>query len=381
MKKKSNMLYAVAFVVIFILMAFNYNGPDIGTYIATYKLVGNAVDLSNALDSTYMEFGYTFLMFCGSKIGLDFFAFRIILTFACLALLHSTIRYYKVNPNFIVGLYMVYLFFFDTIQLRNCLTQFIILFATRYLFQKSGLSILKYIGCIIIAGSIHTLSFVYLVLLLTRFSNKKIFYQILFGIATIMFIGCVLLQPFLPQILTAISQLLNRGSGYFTTTVRMNCWVVLALHLVTLFPLYRYRSKISNESAKKTIDIIFKIEIIMGLFLPFSFINSNFNRIFRNVLILDTIGLALLYENSPRKSNSKQISLMALFLLIGGWLITDMYRNRNQDIIHAIMEYNLFFNYVDIVNTLQCVIVIAVCLIFMIVLRQAAHLRINKKRR
>ncbi len=366
-KKKNLILYGFSLVLIFLLMTFNYDGPDIVVYRATYEIVGNTT--SDVFKATYMEWGYTALMVVGNKLGLDFFAFRIILSFICLALFNSTVKHYKANGNFIVGLYMVYLFFFDTIQLRNCIIQFIILFATRYLFQKSAISVLKYILCIIVAASIHMISLLYLSLLLIRVIKREKGYKNVFALATVIFVVCVLLRPYLPQIISAVLRLLNRGLGYATGTSRFNHWIVLVLTLVATVPLYLYRNTVSDEETKNKLSGILRIHVIMGLFLPLCILNSNFNRIFRNVIVLDTIGLALLYEHSKARSTPKQVALLSQIVFIGGWLFTDLFRNRGSHLIGYVMECNLVYNSVNIEDALLYIAVTVLCLLAVCVIK------------
>ena len=276
---------------------------------------------------------------------------------------------------------MSYLFFFDTIQFRNFIAQFIILFATRYLFDKSGISTVKYIFCIAIAGSMHTLSWLYLSLLLIKFVRTKIGYQRIFGIATFIFILCILLQPVLPKIVDILSNILKRGSGYLNGTLRFNYLVVMVLHLLGFAPLYLYRNKIANEEAKAKIILVMKAEIIVGLFLPLCFFNSNFNRVFRNILILDTIGLTLLYENLKKNTESNDVTLAAQLLLVVGWLGTDLYRNREGNIIDAIFKYNLIYNHIELSDIWQYFIVIIICLSIILAFKKILSLQRDHKKK
>lgn len=370
-KKKSNALYGIAMAVIFVLMTFNFDGPDIGVYRTAYEEVGEASGLQNALNATYMERGYAFLMFSANKIGLDFYAFRIFISIICLALFASTIKFYKVNPNFIIGLYMVYIFFFDTIQLRNCIIEFIILYATRYLYKRSDVvSIFKYIICIAVAGTIHTLSWLFLSLLFLSFFKNLRDYKSLFIISASMFVACVLLQPVFPKIVDMLVKLLRRGSGYFSSTIRFGYWAVMALNMIALIPLYLYRKKVTNEEAKNKIDFIMKIEIVTGLFIPLAFINNNFNRIFRNILILDTIGLTVLYENLKKHTEANDITLSAQILLVGGWFATDLLRYEAPKIIGSVFDYNLFYMRFNTANILQYAMIIVVCLSIIFVIKK-----------
>lgn len=374
-KKKSNVLYAIALVVIFVIMTFNYDGPDIEAYRLTYELVGNANNLHGAISATYMENGYAFLMFCANRIGLDFYAFRIILTIVCLTLFVSIIKFYKVNPNFIIGLYMAYVFFFDTIQLRNFIIQFIILFATRYLFDKSAKSMLKYLICIVVAASIHTLSWLFLSLLLIRFVKTKVGYQRIFAMAASLFVLCMIMRPVLPQVVDILAKILKRGSGYFSGTLRFNYLVVMVLHMFGIIPLYLYRKNITNKESKQKVTAILRIQIIMGLFLPLCFINSNFNRIFRNILIFDTIGLTLLYQNLKKNTESNDVTLMFQLILVFGWLATDLFRNRDVNLINSVIEYNLVYGQMGMANIGQYFAVAAICLLIIFVIKRISTLR------
>ena len=377
-KKKNLILYGFSLAVIFLLMAFNIGGPDIGVYISSYEEVGNAPDLHSVFNSTYMEYGYTFLMFIANNLGLNFFSFRIVLTLACLGLFASAIKYYKVNPNFIVGLYMIYLFFFDTIQLRNCIIEFIILFATRYLFQKSGISLLKYILCIFIAGSIHSIAYLFLSLLLIRFVRSEKGYKRIFALAALFFIVCVLLRPVLPQIINALAKLINRGSSYFHSTVRFSYFIVMFFYLLGFVPLYWYRNKVTDPNVKNKIEYIIKINTIMGLFLPLCFINSSFYRIFRNIVVLDTIGLSLLYANTEKRTSAKNIAMSAQILLVGGWLVVDLARNSEMDIIGFALKCNLIYSSVNFADFAEYAIVIVLCLLAIFVINNFYNSSRNK---
>lgn len=380
MKRKSNVLYAIAFIVIFTLMSFNIEGPDIGNYIEAYETVGEAASLRYAFSSTYMERGYTLLMYCANKIGMDFFAFRIVLSVVCLALFASTIRYFKVNPNFIVGLYMVHLFFFDTIQLRNCIIQFIVLFALRYLFQKSGRSILKYIVCIIVAGSIHTLAWLYLSLLLIRLMKQKRGYAILFIISAVSFSVCVVVQPVLPSILSIVSRILHRGTGYFESLRRFNQFAVLALHFLAFLPLWLYVKTVTDEPTRNQLRLIMRMEIILSLFLPFCFINNNFNRIFRNFLIMEMIGLVLLYEKATLKTKKRCARAVFPVIIAIGWFAYDLYYYRRQPIVSPILHGNLLFEGVDVNAVLLYILIAFLCFVSAWGIRQIINRRKPRRR-
>lgn len=365
-KKRNKALYTTAFIVLFILMTFNYEGPDIGVYMAEYKTVSNS---SKPFQAVYMEWGYTLLTILGGKIGLDFFAFRAVLSIIILCLFSNTIKYYKAQGNLIIGVYMLYLFIFDTIQIRNCVVQFIVLFATRYLFQKSNLSTLKFLICIAIAGSIHTLAFVYISLILIKLFRKQSFYKYLFIFSMALFGIFVVLQPLLPQIATVISKFLSRGTDYLSGTIKIGWLIVFLLYILGLFTLYSCKSKVTNIRSKAVIDTIIKVNIILGLFLPFTFFNNNFNRIFRNNIILTLIGLSLIYKYSS-SANHRKASLCAFILINAGWIYSDIFaRYEISTLINPIFESNLIINGLAASNILLYLFTITVSFVIIKILK------------
>ncbi len=334
-------MFAAALCFVFVLMTFNYKGPDIGVYIAEYNTIGH---VSNPFKAVYMEWGYTLLTVICGKIGLDFFAFRAILSIIILSLFVNTINYYKAQRNLVMGAYMLYLFVFDTIQLRNCIVQFIILFATRYLFRKSRWSTLKFLICVAVAGSIHTIAYVYLSLVLIKMFKKPSFYKQLFIFVMALFVAFIVLQPLLPRLEAIISKFLSRGTGYLSGTITIGWLIVFLLYIIGLIALYLYKSKVRDRRAKSIIYTIIKVNIILGLFLPLTFINNNFNRIFRNNIILTLIGLTLIYKNSA-SAKDRQMSLCAFVAINAGWIYSDMFRRYDINIIlKPIFDSNLIVN-------------------------------------
>jgi len=365
-KKNSKVLYVLALLIIFLLMTFNSDGPDIYNYFEAYD---TWIDSEGKIvKAGYMEWGYTFLMACFKGAGLDFISFRIVLTIVCLLLFTNTIKYYKANGNLVLGFYMTYLFFFDTIQLRNCVMQFILLFASRYLFQKSFSSTVKYLLFILIASSVHIVALFNLLFLIIKFSDKKSYYKNICLIATGLFLICIVIQPYLPQIANWLLQFIKRGSSYLEINVKLGYLVILVLHLIGLVALCAFRGAVkSNGEAKANIDNIIKVNIVLCLFMPLMFINSNFYRIFRNNIILTMIGLTLIYNNSERQSASDGV-IASLILLNIGWFIRDMFiKNDIKLIVYPIFSGNLLFDFTQTINMTEWVIVTAASLLLITV--------------
>lgn len=362
-RKRSRFLYIGAFFVIFALMTFYSSGPDIGVYMAEYNTIGN---YDNPMSATYMEWGYTLVTLVCSKSGLNFFAFRAVLTVVAMSLFASSIRYYRAQGNLIIGFYMLYLFFFDTIQIRNFFVQFIILFGTRYLLQKGKLASLKYIVCVALAAGFHSIAWVYLSLILVRMLRKQRFYKYLFTIVILQFLVFVVFHPMLPRISSLLASLGDRASGYLSGSIKIGWFVVLTLYLLGLFALYFFKNGVCDKRVRCMIDNILKINIILGLFLPLTFFNNNFNRIFRNGIILTQIGIALIYTHSPRSSKASQAAACSLVLINVGWIYSDIFARYDvAQIITPIFESNLLLNGTASSDLPQYVLAVLVCLVLL----------------
>lgn len=377
-KRKDSVLFAAALLLVFILMTFNYKGPDIGVYMAAYDKVRSS---AKPFQAAYMEWGYTLLSVMCGKMGLDFFAFRAVLSIIILSLFANTIKYYKAQGNLIIGVYMLYLFIFDTIQIRNCIVQFIVLFATRYLFRKSRWSTLKFLICIAIAGSFHTIAYAYLSLILIKIFKKTSFYQWLFMFVIALFGVFIVLQPLLPQIEAIISKFLSRGIGYLSGTITIGWLIVFLLYIIGLIALYSYKSKVRDRRAKSIIEMIIKVNIILGLFLPLTFFNNNFNRIFRNNIILTLIGLTLIYKNSV-SANDRRLSLCAFIAINGGWIYSDIFARYDINVIlNPIFESNLVVNGLAASNLLLYTSVIVLSLAVIWILKIIVYPKRSMNRR
>lgn len=341
-KKRNKFVFFIALCLIFIFMTFNNAGRDIVPYMTAYKQIGEAASLKHALTITYMDKGYALLMFFAHKFGFNFYAFRSVLMLICLTLLVSTIKYYKANPNLIIAIYMGYLFLFDTIQIRNFVAECIILFATRYLLGKRQ-SVLKYLLCICVATSVHLVSIIYSGFVLVRFIKKKSTYTNIVFCGILLFCVGLFIRPQLGKIVDMVSVLFGgRSAGYQGSTSRFYPIFTAILYLYPIYLMKRWQKTIDSVEVKKRIDYIVRIKSILSILLIACWLNNNYYRIFRNLCMLDAIGLALVYKYSKNNVVAKE----TLFRLIGifiCWFGGDLFLNRDNAIVSSIFNNNILF--------------------------------------
>ncbi len=366
MRKKNQLLVWIAFVLIFILMTYNFKGPDIGNYINGYI---NSLDG----DAGFTEIGYKFLMRIANTLNLNFFSFRAIISVVCLILFHSTIKFYKSNENIIIGLYMILLFFMDTIQMRNFVVAIIVLFSTKYLIDKSNFSALKYILCIIVATIFHSIAPIYLLLLVCKYiRNRKVFYAMLvFSICS--FIFFFISRGTLNSMLMFITKLLGVKTEYSGSATRYGFIPVFLVYIFSMIMMHIYISRINKNTKKyEILNTIWNIYVVMSLLLPLLLINTNFYRIFRNISLL---GL-LFFGISSNEYEEQQVRVIPMYIItVGWWIIEVVLYNNIKTIILPIFSGNLVFDLKNFPVIFQSIIIVSVILSIFLVLQKTINSR------
>ena len=189
-KVKSRLILILSLFVCYILFVGNLTDPDMINYTLYYS---NATNLSNVLLHP-TEIGYYLLNVLCNYLNLDIVGFKTVIFLLCLVLLINNLRFWKTNLHAFIFFYMLSFLLINIIQFRFFIATNFIMYGFRFIFDdNSEKGYLKYIICIIIATSFHTLSILFLVYLLYKIKNKKIFRNIL------IFISCITL--FLLQLL------------------------------------------------------------------------------------------------------------------------------------------------------------------------------------
>ncbi len=366
-RKQNVFCYMTAFVIIFMIMTFNYDGADVKSYISTYD---NLFDTSGQIVESHMEKGYLLLMYICRKLGMSFFSFRIVVSIISLSLFANILRYFKVNRNLILGFYMIYLFYFDVIQIRNCIAQFIILFSIRFLLDATRrYSIIKFLIGIFIAASFHSIALFYLPLLVIKFIKNEAFFKFVFIASLLLFLAACTFHSYVPIIANWLLSFIKRGSSYLDADVNLGHLVVFCIYAFTGISLNIVRKKsVKGSPTRRQLDGIVKIHIILSLYLSLLLLDSNFYRIVRNVLILSMIGIALHYK-SKQSNQSKSVMAFSMLLLINlAWIVRDLILKNTLDAVKMLFEYNLVFNMPFAISLNECVTMLLGCAIILFII-------------
>lgn len=338
-RKKNTLLAILAFVVIFIIMTYNSDGPDINNYIFGYVN-------STSGETSFAEIGYNSLMRLGAKFDLGFYAFRSIISLISLFLLHSTIKFYKVNENCILGLYMFFLFFMDTIQMRNFVVEILFIFSTRYLYNDKRFSTLKYLLCIFIAALFHAIAPVYLILLFCKYVHNRKVYSAMFVFSICSFLFFTLFRSSLNGIVIFVTSMAGVKMSYSYTATRYGFIPIICIYFGCLFiMLYNIkRIGVIDKKSELILRSTLNMHIVVALLLPLILINTNFYRIFRNITLLTLIWLCRL-QNTLVNNRARNLSIPMLMIIITAiwWIIDVVLYNSIEWIIVPIFDNNLLF--------------------------------------
>ena len=127
--KRNNVLYLIQLTFLWVVASFNNSNPDYINYINGYKY-------SDTYTGKITEPLYWVLVKIGKTIGLNYQMFRCLFFLLCIMILGYGIWKMANYPNCVVGLYFVYPFAMDVIQMRtffaNSLVIAAICFVSKY---------------------------------------------------------------------------------------------------------------------------------------------------------------------------------------------------------------------------------------------------------
>lgn len=351
-RRHSKIVTLLSFVFIWILFWGNTNNPDLSNYMIYYEEVKmNVITFSNDL----REPGYFFINLIFAKLGFSYHYFMAVVTLICYLLIFSTIRKYTNNYNCILLLYCIHLFIFDIIQIRNFISVSLFIFAIRFLIKDNIKNRVKYTLIICIASTIHTTSLFFLLALLIKDNKQN---HLIKFIAIFSILGCIIVFfngnkiPFISAIMENMLRGTVRGR-YLTVEVPIRYILTLFTLQVLNFTMlylckrnmdiaYDYISDNKNLDIIKFVNVIFWINALSFMFLPFCMQSINFYRLMRNNNILNFTCVAITNGYFNKRDKRKLIFNTFCILAVIAWYMYDL--SLNFWIIKNIFENNIIFN-------------------------------------
>lgn len=349
--KESKLIGFLTLLFIWMLLAGNTSNLDMGNYINYYN---------NSVTTKYnetIEVGYLFLQKVGNALGLDYTRFKLFSIIPCLILIHSTIKKFSTNYHYVYFFYMLYVMFMDAVQIRNFMAISIVIYSIRFLMEFGKKNVLKYVISILIATSIHTSSFIYILLIFINGRMKKTLIKIVVGATFVLCIITFLNDnqiPLINNILQVIDY--EKVNVYLSTSTRFGFLYPFFLHILNFIVILWARNIMKNFILKHNklngnikymnfINLVFWINFLAFMFFPLYMMNLNFYRLTRNFIIINLIACSLVQH--PLRRNLLKLIVFNFFVLFntGVWFWFDIImKDHVEDIVKVLFEYNLFFN-------------------------------------
>lgn len=259
--------------------------PDYDAYRTLYEF---------GYKATTYDKGFLFYMTPFQYIGISYTGFRI-LTYSIIFLLLvlSVNKFIPKNKNLFFILYLISPFVYDAIQIRNSLMMVLVVLSTTFLIDFTKKKFIISIILILLAASVQSLGYVFLIYpliyIMLKVSSKNIL-KIYIVVIFLIFIAMMNKAVTNNIILILGNQLSSmRGvSNYLQFDSIHNGWIINDLIAFFSFILvyFSYRKiafdNKSNESLKNRITILTAFACVGLLTIPLSFIDGNFLRISRN---------------------------------------------------------------------------------------------------
>lgn len=348
-KKDSKVLFLITFLLLWILVTFNYNNADYNMYQRLYNLYGNS--------QGFMSSEILFQVFCkiGNFFGMSYRVFRAIYSTITIVLLANSFKHLTKNCSIVSGLYMIFPFLLDAVQIRHFMAIALVIYGLRFLVTDNNKDIWKYIVCNILAIGFHYIAiFCLLFVILKFFENKKI---LIFCIALDLILIILIISGIGVTILSYILPM-EKVQAYFITNQYKTSFLIMCIATIIQILTIIYANIISAiwnkkyinniyeeeenkniEKEKKIIDIILKINTLSLLLIPTFFFNIQMYRMSRTILILDYIMLGISLGKKNRKDNIFLI-FFTIIILICFLYLRVIQNNVFNSTIGAMVNYN-----------------------------------------
>lgn len=326
-KKMYNIIPFVSICILIWLAAVSNlkANPDYNTYKLMY-------------DYSYMpqyknhfEWGYMFLTRIFFSRGVSYSDFRLVLYIIGFGILIMGISRFTKNMGSFVWVFAIFPFFFEAVQTRNFLMVSIALFGLSFLQEKNLKNILITSFFIFLSGSMHSMGYVFFLVIPLWLVNRKylkiiikVFISIIVILIIVNFIPGV--TNLLKNIILKFASISSRAglndkldNGYDVSASKA-LLVKTFLYLLSIMGFEYYILEIKNlsDDIRNKLKLLFIISLLGIITLPLLNISSQYGRLQRNSFIPAIIMYAIIREHKNEISRSKliKIDIMIISILI-----------------------------------------------------------------
>ncbi len=283
--------------------------PDMKNYTDFY----NAVGQGNG--NSFLGYGWLWLCQLANLLHLNYLTFKTILYFISLLFLVKGIGYFSQNKARPMMIYLLFPGLLDLIQIRFLFATSIVVIGIGILFTKEG--VFRYLGflaCLMIAFLFHNSVLFYFLFIFIPYLSRHASERKLIFAAFIILILLILLTPYYSTIARSLLPEIqaNRIDTYLEgEKVKWYGLLVYALFFITQLMLIRSYRKLCIENIFlwlkiPNVQMVLLMNVILLFSLPLVYLNSDFLRIQRAMLV---INYSLLLSNQNELNKKDMIVL------------------------------------------------------------------------
>lgn len=328
---KSSVTSTLAFIVFFVLYCGSSSNYNLPIYQQNYETLFGP-SLQDVSEWLYYSFEVI-----GNSLQISFKYFHFILTATAILILQSVVRKW-------IGEYalLFYLLFFifpvgEAISaFRDGLAMCLLTLAFPYLADFKKRNIIIYATIIFIASAIHRSFVIYYLFLLVGFFDNikntsiKSSIKSIYRIFIIVCVGLAFMPSLLSSVMNSVAEFVSdteklgdQSVGYFEGLGNWGFLLYIGFQLICIYTLYKMRLLsedylTSNDKVNNLTRMVLYCDIFL-LFLVIAYkANSNFFRIFWNLMPINYISLILLSQNSKSKKKSMLFVVFFIFIWVFG---------------------------------------------------------------
>lgn len=324
----------------FVLIVSNQTHEDLINY--QYSYVG-AIARDSGKEPLYAE-----LQSLSYKIGLNFFQFRELLVILSGSFAIFAIKKAGVKVSSILLFFLPVMMFMDSIQFRNEICLYVLLFAIHLLGDKK--KFILFLVIIFALSQIHSAFYFYLILLVLFVDDAKKKRVMEFACFLCAFLSMITFAngnkvPFVNEIFLFFLSSSDSRMNYAFSTGKFGFLYPMLVHTFTLFFLFYLRKRILLVDRDDNLvkNIIYFL-ICSYLIVPFVMMNMNYYRILRNAYVVSLIAFMIIYREMKNDASGKIILLLGLIVIafLWGYFILGIY-NPTAEILDPILKNGVWF--------------------------------------
>lgn len=288
-EKNSKLLFLLQVIWMYILLAGNTFSIDI-------TVNQDIFDWAQTEQFTLYDY---ICYIAGSYLGMKYLTMNAWLCLCIFTLLAILLWKYTTNPCFILSLLFCYPFADMVIQKRWFIASALVLVSFLFLLKGNKKGTVIFTVFVLIAAEIHAAALGYLVFLsqpfIHRIRHKRVLLAVFIGLTTV-------IMPYLPALLAQIPSIGEvKVAFYFEVLhekikyplLNFSLWTGFHVLWVLLFRFVYFRAKKNmRQPTSKSLDILYELNLLSLVFIPFYYWEPTFWRIPRNLLLLDYVFLA-----------------------------------------------------------------------------------------